>query len=89
MKEKFLIRMMTWEKGKDYPTMIKAFYSEKITELLNLYLTAKSNDILIDIPVEEDGKSKFDGHEAYVDEVRITFGGHEAITCLNVYVEVI
>ena len=89
MKEKFLIRMMTWEKGKEYPTMIKAFHSEKITELLNLYLTAKSNDILISIPIEEDGESEFDGHEAYVDEVKITFGGHEAITCLDIYVEVI
>ena len=89
MKEKFLIRMMTWEEGKKYPTMIKAFHSEKITELLNLYLAAKSNDIPISIPVEENGKSKFDGHEAYVDEIRIAFGGQEAITCLNIYVEVI
>lgn len=89
MKEKFLIRMMTWEKEKDYPTMIKAFHSEKITELLNLYLVAKSNNIPISIPVEEDGESKFDGHKAYVDEIGITFGGHEAITCLNIYVEVV
>ena len=89
MNEKFLIRMMTWEENREYPTMIKAFYSEKISELLKLYLTAKNNGIPIDIPEEEEGTSKFDGHEAYVDEIRITFGGREAITCLNIYVEVI
>lgn len=88
MNEKFLIRMMTWEENKKYPTMIKAFYSEKISELLKLYLTAKDNEIPIDIPTEEKSPSKFDGHEAYVDEIRITFGGHETITCLNIYVEV-
>ena len=86
MKDKFLIRMMTYEDDKE--VMIKAFFSENITELLNLYLVAKENDISIDIPTEEEGHSKYDGQEALVKEIRINFGGHESITCLNIYVDV-
>ena len=86
MKDKFLIRMMTYEDDKE--VMIKAFFSENITELLNLYLVAKENDISIDIPIEEEGHSKYDGQEALVKEIRISFGGHESITCLNIYVDV-
>lgn len=89
MENNFLIRMMTWEDNYEYPTMIKAFYSKRITELLKLYITAKEKEILINIPEENEGHSKFDGHEAYVIDVQINFGGKEAITCLDVYVEVI
>lgn len=89
MGDKFLIRMMTWEDDKNYPTMIKAFYSKNITELLTLFLTAKEEEITIEIPNEDKGHSKFDGHEAYVEDVRIIFGGKESSTCLDVYVEVI
>lgn len=88
MKNNFLIRMMTWEDDHEYPTMIKAFYSEHITELLKLYITAKENEIIINIPEENEKHSKFDGHEAYVTDIQINFGGNESITCLNVYVEV-
>ncbi len=85
MNDKFLIRLMDNENGM----MIQAFYSTHITELLNFYLTAKENDIEIDIPynyeVEHD---KYGGKFAYVKDVRITFGNHVTYTCLNVYVEV-
>ena len=89
MKNNFLIRMMTWEDDHEYPTMIKAFYSKHITELLKLYITAKENEIIINIPKENEGHSKFDGREAYVTDIQINFGGNESITCLDVYVEVI
>lgn len=89
MDKGFLIRMMTWEENKDYPTMIKAFYSKDITELLKLYLIAKEQEIPINIPREEEGHSKFDGKIAYVENVDINFGGYEAITCLNIYVRVV
>ena len=86
MRHEFLIKMMTFKNGKE--KMIKTFYSNNITELLKLYLLAKEEDIQIDIPEENKGHSEYDGHEAYVDDIRITFGGKETITCLNIYVEV-
>jgi hypothetical protein len=89
MRDKFLIRMMTWEDNKNYPTMIKGFFSNSITEFLKLYNEAKENEIIIDIPEENEEHSKFDGKEAYVKELRIGFGGNEAITCLDVYVDVV
>ena len=88
MNDKFLIRLMTVEKGKIYPTMIKAFYHKHITELLKLYLTAKEYKIPIFIPIEVEGASKFDGKEVYVQDIHLHFGGEEAITCLDIYVEV-
>jgi protein involved in sex pheromone biosynthesis len=89
MCDEFLIRMLTWEDNKKYPTMIKGFFSNSITEFLKLYTEAKKNEIVIDIPEEYEGRSKFDGKEAYVKELRIGFGGNEAITCLDVYVDVV
>lgn len=88
--DKFLIRMMTWEKDKNYPTMVKGFYSKNITELLNLYYTAKEKEIEIQIPIEyEDYSSKFDGETAYVESIEIIFGGHTSMTCLDVYVKIV
>lgn len=85
MKDKFLIRMMDYETE----TMIRAFFSTNITELLNLYLAAKENDIKIDIPFgEHDEGDKYSNKFAYVKDIRITFGGHATYTCLNVYVDV-
>lgn len=83
MRDKFLIRMMDDETD----TMIRAFYSLNITELLNLYLTAEEKEIEIDIPYADD-KDKYNNKFAYVKDVRITFGDHNTFTCLNVYVEV-
>lgn len=85
MKKEFLIRLINYEDEK----MIKAFFSNNITELLKLYLFAKEEEVYIDIPIEDNGRSKYDGHEAYIKDVRISFGGKEALTCLNVYVEVV
>ena len=87
MKNEFLIRMMTYKDNEE--KMIKGFHSTNITELLKLYILAKEEDIPIDIPIEEDGHSEYDGQEAYIEDIRITFGGSESITCLNVYVVVI
>lgn len=89
MENNFLIRMITYEDNNEYPTMIKTFYSKRITELLKLYIIAKEKKILINIPEENEGHSKFDGYEAYVTDVQISFGGEEAMTCLDIYVEVI
>lgn len=86
MKEKFLIRMMTWKDKNNYPTMLKALYSNKITEFLKLYVEAKDYGI----PIEIDNES-----EGYVTDIKISFGGHETdnkddnLTTLDIYVEVI
>lgn len=85
MEKKFLIKLETKEEE-----IIKAWYSKNITELLHLFLAAKDNDILIDIPYEGGNyHSKYDGAEAYVDSVRIRAGGMESLLVLDVIVEVV
>ena len=89
MHEKFLIRMLTWEEEKDFPTLIKSFYSDRIKEFLDLYFFAKAHEILIDIPEEDKYHSKFDGHQAFINDIGINFGGYESIPSLDIYVDVI
>ena len=83
MRDKFLIRMIDIENDR----IIRCFQSFNITELLNLYLVAKENEVEVDIPIS-DNKDTYNGKFAFVKDVRITFGDNETYTCLNVYVDV-
>lgn len=86
MEKKFLIRMMTWDKEKDYPVMIKGFCSDEIAEFLKFYATVKKYEVPIEISC---GSSCYDGHEAYVEDIKTSFGGDDELTALDIYVEVI
>lgn len=85
---KFLIRMMIYKEDQEYPSVICAFHSTKITELLRLYITAKE----CDIPIKVDNYSSmidsdFCDKEYYVEDIDIDFGAKDSFTTLNIYVK--
>ena len=84
----FLIRLKTWEKGAVRPTVIKAYYTNIITEVLKLYITAKEYEIPINIPNEGSLASKYDGGQCYVEDIVINFGNDICLMGLDIYVEV-
>ena len=90
LKDKFLVRLMTWENNNNndaYPTVIKSFKSDNISELLDLFFKAKRHNILIEVPVETDNNfSKYDGCSCFIDDIKIIFGGEESLPCLDIYV---
>lgn len=82
--ENFLIRLMTYKENEENPTMLCAYFSSNINELLKLYITAKEKEIPIEIP--SFFKSNVIG---YVEDIRLTFGDKETFTTLNVYIEIV
>ena len=87
MTEKgFLIRMK-YRDDSDNENMIKAFFTENISELLSLFKKAKENEIPIEIPIELNQSSDFDGKITYVKDMSIHFGGQESLLALDIWVD--
>lgn len=79
VQKSFLVRLVDYNDESKYPTLIKSFWVESITEMLKLFLTLKETETSIEID---------DDKNAIVKEVTIKCGDHETLTCLNVYVDV-
>ena len=86
MNDKVLVRLYTYDESNSFPCMIKAFYSNNASDLLKIYLIAKESELRIQIPEEIDGRSKYDGCESYIDDIKIRFGGAESIPTLDLYI---
>lgn len=86
--KEFLIRLKTWEEGAIHSTVIKAYYTNNITELLKLCIAAKEHEVPINIPNEGSLASKYDGGQCYVEDIVINFGNDICLMGLDIYVEV-
>lgn len=87
--DKFLIRMMTYEEGNESPTMIVSFYTTQMNELLKTFLTIKDAELEMKIPSDITKKSRFDHHNAYIEDIIYRFGGYETLPGIDVIVEVV
>ena len=86
-KKEFLIKLLTIETNRQYPTIIKTVQTNKITEYLKLYKEIKEQDIPIDI--EDSYVESFNGKEAFINDIRLIFGDNISFTVLEIYVDVL
>lgn len=89
--DKFLIRMVTYEKEEESPTVIVTFYTTQMNELLKTFLTIKEAEIEMEIPNNNTGSSRFNDHSAYIEDIIYNFGGgpDDNLTGIDVIVEVV
>lgn len=85
MKKEFLIKLFVNEDESQFPTIIKTIETKKITEYLKLYEEAKENEIPIKI---KNSYGKLNGKEAFVTDIKISFGDNISFTSLEIYVDI-
>ena len=86
MEKEFLIKLFVNEDESEFPTIIKTIETEKITEYLKLYKEAKENDI--PIKINNSYVNKLNGKEAFVTDIKISFGDNISFTSLEIYVDI-
>ena len=84
--KEFLIKLLANEENEDFPTLIKSVQTNKITEYLKLFKEAEKNEIPISI--KNSYYKKFEGNEAFVTDIKISFGDENSFTILEIYVDV-
>lgn len=90
----FLIKLNGYSKNKNKnkneDIMLKAYWTENITETIKLFDYMKKNDIPITNTAEKNSYyPEYDDEEFYIDYIQFNFGGKEAVPCLEVWVELI
>ena len=87
MTNEFLIRLKAYDGMKEL--LLKSYFTKEITEHLKMFNYMEKHEIPIYIPKENDSYyPQYDGTEVFINSITFTFGGKEAIPCLDVWVNV-
>ena len=86
MSNEVLIRLKDI-KDKD---LISAFYTEKPSEYLKMYLLCKKEQIPLlvnNIGYNKNMKYADDEIEGFIENINVFFGGKESIPCIDIWIE--
>lgn len=90
MNNTFLVRLKGCFKNSDKEIMLKAYWTENITETIKLFDYMKKNDIPITNTAEDNSYyPEYDNEEFHIESIQFNFGGREVVPCLDIWVELI
>lgn len=87
MNNEFLIRLKAYVHTKEI--LLKAYTTKNVSEHIKIFNYMKENEIPMYIPEEDHSYyPQYDGEEVFINSITFTFGGKQAIPCLDVWVNV-